>query len=146
MIGIGIFFSILGLGSLAWLLFSLYVYALPTIVGGIAGYAAYHSGAGGLGAVIVGFFIGVLTLVGGWTAIRTSRSPVIRIAVMLLFVVPAGWAGYSVTLDFARWLEVPSTVWQQVYALFGAFMVGGTALARLTDPNLFNSEEMMTWL
>ena len=143
MIGIGIFFSILGLGYLAGLLFNLYVYALPTIVGGIAGFAAYHSGAGGLGAFIVGFVVGVLTLVGGWTAIKTSRSRVIRIAVMLLFVVPAAWAGYSVTLDFVRWLEVPSVIWQQVYALFGAFMVGGTALARLTDPNLFDSEETM---
>jgi len=146
MIGIGIFFSILGLGYLCWLLFNLYVYALPTIVGGIACFAAYHSGAGGLGAFIVGFVIGVLTLVGGWTAIKTSRSPVIWIAIMLLFAVPAAWAGYSMTLDFARWLEVPSVVWQQVYALFGAFMVGGTALARLTDPHLFDSEQMMTWL
>ena len=119
---------------------------MPTIVGGIAGYAAYHSGAGDLGAFIVGFFIGVLTLVGGWTAIKTSRSPVIRIAVMLLFVVPAAWASYSVTLDFARWLEVPSMVWQQVYALFGAFMVGGTALMRLADPNLFDCESTMSWL
>jgi hypothetical protein len=65
MIGIGIFFSILGLGYLGWLLFSLYVYALPTIVGGIAGFAAYYSGAGGLGAFIVGFVVGFLTLVGG---------------------------------------------------------------------------------
>jgi hypothetical protein len=143
MIGIGIFFSILGLGYLAGLLFNLYVYALPTIVGGIAGFAAYHSGAGGLGAFIVGLVVGVLTLVGGWTAIRTARSPAIRIAVMFLFVVPAAWAGYSVTLDFVRWLEVPSVIWQQVYALFGAFMVGGTALMRLTDPNLFDSEETM---
>ena len=67
----------------------------------------------------------------------------IRIAIMLLFAVPAAWAGYSVTLDFARWLEVPSVAWQQVYALFGAFMVGGAALARLTDPSLFDSEETM---
>jgi len=102
MIGIGIFFSILGLGYLAGLLFNLYVYALPTIVGGIAGFAAYHSGAGGVGAFIVGFVVGVLTLVGGWTAIKTARSPAIRIAVMLLFVIPAAWAGYSVTLDFVR--------------------------------------------
>ncbi len=143
MIGIGIFFSILGLGYLAGLLFNLYVYALPTMVGGIAGFAAYHSGAGGVGAFIVGFVAGVLTLAGGWTAIKTARSPAIRIAIVLLFVIPAAWAGYSVTLDFVRWLEVPSVVWQQVYALFGAFMVGGTALTRLTDPHLFDSEEIM---
>jgi hypothetical protein len=39
-------------------------------------------------------------------------------------------------LEFAGWLDVPSVVWQQVYALFGAFMVAGTVLTRLMDPTL----------
>jgi hypothetical protein len=53
MIGIGIFFSVIGLGYLCWTLFDLMVCALPAIVGVTAGFAAYHSGAGVLGAVIV---------------------------------------------------------------------------------------------
>jgi hypothetical protein len=115
------------------------------MVGGIAGIAAYNTGAGLFGAFIVGFVIAILTFAAGRAAIKSVRSPAVRIAIMLLFVVPAAWAGYSITLDLARWLEVPSVLWQQVYALFGAFMVGGTALARLTDPNPPDFEEMMTW-
>jgi hypothetical protein len=137
LIGIGIFIGIMGLSSLCWLFFDLMVYVLPAWVGIAAGFAAYYTGAGVLGAWIVGFFTGFLTLVGGWAVIKTSRSPVIQASVVLVFVIPAACMGYSGTLDFVRWLEVPSVVWQQVYALFGAFMVGGTTLARLTDPNLF---------
>jgi hypothetical protein len=94
-----------------------------------------------LGAFIVGGVIAMLTFAAGRAALKSVRSPAVRIAIMLLFVVPAAFAGYSVTLEFVRWLEVPSVVWQQVYALFGAFMVGGTALARLTDPDPPDSEE-----
>jgi hypothetical protein len=53
MIGIGIFFSVIGLGYLCWTLFDLIVCALPAVVGVTAGFAAYHSGAGVLGTVIV---------------------------------------------------------------------------------------------
>ena len=53
MIGIGIFFSVVGLGYLCWAPFDLIVYALPAVVGVTAGFTAYHSGAGVLGAIIV---------------------------------------------------------------------------------------------
>src|SRR5262249_49761891 len=89
-----------------------------------------YTGAGILGACFVGFTIGVLTLVAGRAVIKNSRSPVIRTIILILFVVPAFWAG-----DLVRWLEVPSVAWQYVYAVFGAFTVGGTAFARLTDPD-----------
>jgi hypothetical protein len=135
LIGIGIFFGLMGLGSFCWLLFGLYVYCLPVMVGIAAGFAAYYTGAGLFGAFLVGLIIAILTLVAGRTVIKTSRSPVIRAVTVLLFVVPALWAGYSVTLEFVRWLEVPSVVWQYVYALFGAFIVGGTAFVHLTDPD-----------
>jgi hypothetical protein len=42
MIGIGIVFSVVGLGYLCWALFDLIVYALPAVVGVSAGFAAYH--------------------------------------------------------------------------------------------------------
>jgi hypothetical protein len=61
-IGIGIFFSVIGLGYLCWTLFDLIVYTLPAIVGVTAGFAAYHSGAGALGAIIVAPIAGGLTL------------------------------------------------------------------------------------
>jgi hypothetical protein len=133
-IGIGIGFE----AALCRLLFG--VHALPVGVGIASGLAAYHGGAGEIALIVVTPIAGVLTLVAGWSAMKTFRSPVIRTATALLFVVPAVWMGYGVTLGLAQWLDVPSVVWQQVYALFGAVVVGGTALERLTDPNLFDSE------
>jgi heme/copper-type cytochrome/quinol oxidase subunit 4 len=112
----------------------MYLYCLPVMVGIAAGFAAYCTGVGLFGAFLVGFVIRILTLVAAQTVIRTSRSRVLRVVIVLLFVGPAVWARYSVTLEFVRWLKVPSVVRQYVYALFGAFMVGGTAFAHFTDP------------
>ena len=51
---IGLVLGFLGLGFLCWLLFTLAVYALPFFAGMTAGLAAFHSGAGVIGAFIVG--------------------------------------------------------------------------------------------
>jgi hypothetical protein len=109
------------------------VYALPIGVGVAAGLAAYHSGAG-VGAFLVAFITGVLTFVAGQSAIRNSQSRTIRIVVSLLFVVPAAAVGGGAAFDLAKWLEVPSVVWQQVYAWFGAIVVGGAAFIRVANP------------
>jgi hypothetical protein len=145
MLAIGIVFGFVGLGYLCWLLFDLIVYALPVIVGINAGMAAYHSGAGEIGAFIVGFVAGVLTFVAGQIAVETSRSVVIRTAIALLFVVPAAMAGYFATLDLAR-LGVPAVAWQQAFALFGAVAVGATAWVRVTHPIPPDAEQTMTGL
>ncbi len=130
MIGIGIVFSVVGLGYLCWALFDLIVYALPAVVGVSAGFAAYHSGAGVLGAVIVAPIAGGFTLGVGQAALETYRSPKIRTAIALLFAVPAAWAGYMLTLGLAQ-LGVPSVAWQQAFALFGSMVVGFTAWERM---------------
>jgi hypothetical protein len=133
MIGIGIVFSVVGLGYLCWALFDLIVYALPAVVGVSAGFAAYHSGAGVLGAVIVAPIAGGFTLGVGQAALETYRSPKIRTAIAFLFAVPAAWAGYMLTLGMAQ-LGVPSLAWQQAFALFGSMVVGATAWERLMHP------------
>jgi hypothetical protein len=65
---------------------------------------------------------------------------VIRTVVALLFIIPAAWAGYSITLGLAQWLAVPSAVWQQVYAIVAAVVVGAAALERLVHPQPPDSE------
>ena len=62
---IGIVLSVFGLGFFCWLLFTLAVYALPFLAGLSAGLAAFHSGAGLIGALVVGFLVGVTILVLG---------------------------------------------------------------------------------
>jgi hypothetical protein len=62
MIIIGIILSVFGVGFFCWLLFTLAVYALPFFTGLFVGLAAFHSGAGVIGALIVGVLAGGATL------------------------------------------------------------------------------------
>jgi hypothetical protein len=116
------------------------VYALACVVGGLASVAAYHTGAGEIGAIIVGMAAGAFTLAAGQLIFVVARSRVTRIVVALFFVIPAALAGHSITLGLAQWLDVPSVVWQQVYAIAGAIMVGAAALDRLEHPEPRDSE------
>jgi hypothetical protein len=54
MLIIGIILVFVGLAYLCWLLFALAVHALPFFVGATAGVAAYQSGSGPIGAILVG--------------------------------------------------------------------------------------------
>jgi hypothetical protein len=56
------------------------------------GLAAYHSGSGPIGAIIVGAIISSITLIVGQLAFTTLRSPLIRGVIALLFAVPAAVA------------------------------------------------------
>ncbi len=144
MIGIGIVFSVIGFGYLCWALFDLVVYALPAIIGVAAGFAAYYSGAGVLGAIIVTVVAGALTLVAGEVAIERARSAALRTIIALLFAAPAALIGYILTFGLAE-LGVPSVIWQHVFAVFGAAVAGATAWARVTHPPP-PSEAPMMWL
>jgi hypothetical protein len=132
-IGIGIVFSFFAGGYLCWALFDLVVYALPAIVGAAAGFAPDQSGAGVLGAIFVTLITGAFTLAAGHVAIERARSARVRTAIALLFTVPAAFVGYMLTLGVAQ-LGVPSVVWQQAFALFGAVGVGVTAWERVMHP------------
>ena len=76
--------------------------------------AAYHSGAG-LGAPVVGFAAGAVTLVAGQAALAAIKSPVLRVVIAILFAAPAAVAGYHATLALAH-IGVPSASWREVFA------------------------------
>jgi hypothetical protein len=131
MLIVGIVLSFVGLGFLCWLLFALAVYALPFFAGITAALAAYHSGSGSVGAILVGLGAGTVTLVVGQIAFAVVRSVPMRVAIALLFAVPAAVAGYHATLGLAH-IGVPSEGWREVFAMTGAMIVGGAAWARMT--------------
>lgn len=131
MIVIGLILGIFGIGFFCWLLFTLAVYALPFFASVTAGLAAFHSGAGVIGAIVVGIVAGVATLGAGQVAFAVTRSPLIRAAVALLFAAPAAVADYHATLALAR-IGVPSQGWREAFAIIGAILVGGTAWGRMT--------------
>jgi hypothetical protein len=88
MIVIGIILGAFGIGFFCWLLFTLAVYVLPFFASVTAGLAAFHSGAGVIGAIAVGAVAGIITLIAGQLAFAVIPSLLIRAAVGLLFAVP----------------------------------------------------------
>ena len=131
MLIVGIIFSVIGIAFFCWLLFTLAVYALPFFAGLTAGFAAYHSGAGVIGAIIVGVVAGAATLAVGQIAFAMVRAPALRALIALVYAVPAAIAGYHATLGLAQ-LGVPSAIWQEVFAIVGTALIGGTAFARMS--------------
>ncbi len=130
MLIIGLVLSVFGIGFFCWVLFTLAVYALPFFAGLAAGLAAYHSGAGVAGAIIVAIIAGGVTLTIGQIAFATVRSPLIRAAIGLIYAVPAAIAGYNGALGFGQ-MGIPSEGWRVAFAVIGAVAVGGTAWARM---------------
>src|SRR5258708_5487418 len=103
-----------------------------------AGIYTYQTGAGPLGAIVVGFVAGGFALVLGQYAFSVARSPIVRLIIRLLFAVPAARAGYDVTLALAHF-GIPQEWWRESFAMLGAIAVGCTAWARvsiLTEPAL----------
>ena len=130
MLAVGIVLSIVGLGFFCWLLFTLAIYALPTFAGLSAGLAAFHSGAGVIGALAVGLLAGGAILALGQFAFAATRTPLIRAIIGLLYGVPATIAGSQVSFALAG-IGMPSSVWQTAFAVVGAVVSGCTAFSRL---------------
>ena len=131
MLIIGFILSMFGIGLFCWLIFTLAVYALPFFVGLTAGMAAFHSGAGVLGALLVGIVTGAVTPVIGQIAFAVVRPPVLRAVIAASFAIPAAIAGYHAVLGLSK-IGVPSLVWREVFAWIGALFIGGTSWARMT--------------
>jgi hypothetical protein len=128
----GLFLSVFGVGFLCWLVFTLAVYALPFYAGMMAGFAAYHSGAGAAGAIVVGVACGAITLTVGRIAFAFVRWPLARIVIALAFTIPAVIAGYYATLGLAQ-MAVPSVTWRELFAIIGALAIGVTAFMRIAS-------------
>ena len=136
MFAIGLILSLFGIGLFCWLIFTLAVYALPFFLGLTAGVAAFHSGAGIFGALLVGSVVGALTLGVGQIAFALIKPMPLRAAIAAAFAVPAAIAGYHAVLGLSQ-IGVPSLLWRDVFAWIGAIVIGCTAWGRmavLADP------------
>jgi hypothetical protein len=122
MVFIGILSSIVAIGALCWLLFTLAVFALPFFAGVSAGW---------LGAILVGLAAAALTLGLGQFLLAFIRPLWIRLAIALAFVAPAALAGYHATHGIVKH-TMPSDTWQIIFSVIGAVAVGVTALIRVT--------------
>jgi hypothetical protein len=78
MLALGILLNVAGIGLFCWLIFTLAVHALPFFVAVSAGMMALHSGAGALGAPLVGIAAGGMALAVGQVAFAMARSVILR--------------------------------------------------------------------
>ena len=129
----GVVFSLLGIGMLVALMFNMAILALPLFVGVAAGRFAYDTGAGALGAIVVGFAAGAAALGVGQFMLVMTRSSIVRLAIALTFTAPAAFAGYHLVLGLSH-IGGAHEVWQQVFASIGAVSIGVAATMRLATP------------
>ena len=130
MIFLGILLSIAAIGFFCWLLFTLAVFALPFFAGLSAGTWAWHTGAGWLGAIIIGIVAAGLTLGISQILFVIVRPIWARLLIALVFVAPAVMAGYHATHGIVKH-TMPSETWQLVFSVIGAVAVGVTAFVRV---------------
>ena len=130
MIILGILLSVAAIGFFCWLLFTLAVFALPFFAGVSTGLWAYHTGAGWLGAIVVGLLGAALTLGIGQFLLIVVQPLWARMLIALVFVAPAAIAGYHTTHGIVKH-TMPSEAWQIVFSIVGAVAVGATAFMRV---------------
>jgi hypothetical protein len=127
---LGIVVSLFGLGTALVLLFTLAIYAVPFFVGLTVGMWAFETGAGVIGAVLVGIVAGVVALFAAQLLFASVRSLVLRAVIALLFAAPAAIAGYHAVFGISV-LLVPSEAWRHAFAAIGGFVVGVSAAVQL---------------
>ena len=122
--------SVVLIAGLCVLAYTLAVYALPFMLGVSAAQFAYQTGSGLIGAGLVGLVaagaaFGVLALL-----FDSLRSPILRLAVALVFAAPAAIAGFALVHGITR-DAVPSDIWRVIFCLIGGGVTGLSALMRL---------------
>ena len=130
MIFLGILLGLAAIVLFCWLLFTLAVFALPFFAAVSAGTWAHQTGAGWLGAIVVGLITGGITLGIGQVLLVIVRPMWVRLPIALAFIAPAVIAGYHVTYGIAK-LAMPSETWQIVFSIIGAIAIGITTLLRV---------------
>ncbi|MBY0335663.1 MAG: hypothetical protein K2X11_03570 [Acetobacteraceae bacterium] len=127
---LGVIVGLFGLGTMIVLLFTLAIYAVPFFVGLTVGMWAFETGAGVIGAGLVGLVAGVIALIAAQLLFASVRSLALRAVLALLFAAPAAVAGYHAVLGISA-LLVPSEAWRHVFAAIGGLAVGVSAAVQL---------------
>jgi hypothetical protein len=126
----GIILGVFGLAAFFALVLRLATYAVPAFAAMAAGSWTYCSGAGVFGSVAVGIFVGAITLSSGRAAFGTTSSKILQAIIVMLFAVPAAFAGYHIVLALAQLGDCPK-FWGQIFAVASAAITGIAATSRL---------------
>ncbi|MBW4706404.1 hypothetical protein KX928_01235 [Roseobacter sp. YSTF-M11] len=126
------FLSVIGLGFLVWVLFTLAVYALPAFVGVSIGMYVYDTEAGVIAALVAGMFGAVFTYLVGQIIFAKVQSVPIRLAIGALFAAPAGVASFSAIKGLSQ-IGGASEGWTLAFAIIGGIVTAGTAWVRIAS-------------
>ena len=136
-------FLVLGLFAglyLLWLLFRLAVYALPVATGVSLAFWIRDHDYGYLAAILGGFAAGVAVLVIGQILFTVIRSPIVRLAIALLFAIPAGIAGYHAVQGVVG-LAIDPGVMLSSLSWIGGVTIAVTAWMRLASLEISRSAQ-----
>jgi hypothetical protein len=122
--------SVVLVGPLCLVAYTLATYALPLMLGFAAARFAYHSGSGAIGASFIGVIAAVAAFGVFARLFATLRSPILRLIVALVFAAPAAIAGYAL-VHGVTFEVIPSAIWRQISCCIGGALVGVSALMRL---------------
>lgn len=125
--------SVVLIGLLCFVAYTLATYALPFMLGITAARFAYDTGSGLIGAGLVGLAAGAVAFGLLVFLFASLRPPLLRLGVALVFAAPAAIAGYALVHGVTK-EAVPSEVWRQIFCIIGAIFVGVSALMRLAAP------------
>ena len=120
--------ALIGVGFMIYLLFAAATYVLPLYAGLSAGFAVLHAGSSVTGALLIGITASLLVIMLGHMATQVLPSRPARIAVTLLFAVPAAVAGFQVTFALLHLGGVGD--WRVALSLTAALMTGTVAAKR----------------
>jgi len=126
----GLILSITGIAFLAWAMIRLAIVALPVGLGVAAFLWAAESAPGPFLGLLLGFTVAVGVLLAGRLLIASHLPLPVRLAVALLFAVPAGIAGHSLVSGLMR-LGGAGPVATGIVAGVGALIIAGAAMASL---------------
>jgi hypothetical protein len=120
-------------GTLCVLAYRFAIHALPIMLGFVIAHIANGTGAGLIGAGIVGLVAGAVAF-GLLSAVFVSvKSPIARVIIGLIFALAAAGAGYALMSGISA-SAVPSEIWRQIFCIIGGVFVGAAAFTRLAVP------------
>lgn len=122
--------TVVGLGAFCVLLFNCAVYALPAMIGLWTGYWTFTSGAGVVGSIVVGVVAGGLVFGVGHGTLAMSRSPLLRLLIVVLFAMPAALVGYGMMQEIWQ-LTMPESTWQYVFGVAAGSVTACSAPLKL---------------
>jgi hypothetical protein len=130
MLALALLSTIAVIGLLCWVLFQLAVFALPFFAAVTVGLAVLKSSGNLAAALAVGLIVGITTYLLGQWAFRVTPSPLMRMVIATVFVLPAAFAGYHAVHGLMA-LGVSSEPLRIAFGALGGVLVGGTAFTRL---------------